>query len=69
VARALDERIPQIRYHLLALERYSTTQEAGPERGEKDSQLYESAVRENPEVLELLEATETEDENNDRKAA
>jgi hypothetical protein len=69
VAKTLDESEPQIRYHLLALEHYGTAQEAGSERSEKDSRLYESAVSENPEVLGLLEATEAEDGEDDRKAA
>lgn len=68
MAKALDERAPQIRYHLLALARYGTTQEAGPERGEENSQLYESAVSQDPEVLKLLEATEAEEGEDDRKA-
>lgn len=69
MAKVLDEPAPQIRYHLLALERYGTTKEAGPDRGEKNSQLYESAVSEDPEILGLLEATEAEDGDEDHKAA
>lgn len=69
VAKALEEPVAQIRYHLHALAIYGTTKEAGSGRDEENSQLYESGVSENDEILGLLEATETEDRDKGRKAA
>lgn len=67
VAKALDQPISQISYHLKALESDGTTREVGPASG--DSLTYESAVKENDEVLELLETTEANDEDESREAA
>jgi hypothetical protein len=69
VARALDAPVAQIRYHLLALESYRATKVTGPARGEKNSQLYESAVSEDVEILGRLRATETEDGDEDHRTA
>lgn len=67
VAKALDQPTSQIAYHLKALESDGTTREVGP--ASADSLTYESAVKENDEVLELLEATEASDEDESREAA
>jgi DNA-binding transcriptional ArsR family regulator len=67
VAKALDQPISQISYHLKALESDGTTREVGPASG--DSPTYESSVKEDDEVLELLEATEANDEDESREAA
>ena len=68
MAKALGVPIAQIRYHLRALESYGTTREVAPSSG-GDLLRHESAVSEHAEILALLEASEADDENEDRKAA
>lgn len=60
VAKALDQPISQISYHLKVLESDGTIREVGLSK--QDSQMHESAVNENDEVLELLETTEADDD-------
>lgn len=68
VAKALDQPISQISYHLKALESDGTTREVVP-TFEGDPPIHESAVSDNDEVLELLETTEPNDEDDGRSAA
>ena len=66
VAKALGQPISQVTYHLRTLESDGTIREVGLASGE--SLTYESVVKENDEVLELLEATEANDEDDSLEA-
>jgi hypothetical protein len=66
VAADLGEGVSSVAYHMKTLASFGATREIGLSP-DGYSKLYESAVMENSEVIELLEATEAEDEG--RKAA
>lgn len=68
LAIALGEPISQISYHLTALKNYGTTKETGSAPGQ-DELMHESAVRDDEEILALLDDTEEDDESQARKAA
>lgn len=68
LATALSEPIAQVSYHLTALKNYGTTREMGPAPGQ-DALMHESAVREDDEILKLLDNTEEDDESQAQEAA
>jgi len=68
VAEALEQRVPQVRYHMLTLAKFKVIAEVGV-GSDGVSPLYESAVTGNARVLAELERTQEEDEGRQRKAA
>jgi DNA-binding transcriptional ArsR family regulator len=68
IATELGDPVSQIDYHLKTLQSYEITRKAQPSP-EIDIDMYESAVRDNAEVLALLRATEIADESASRSAA
>jgi hypothetical protein len=66
MAADLGEGVSSVAYHMKALASFGAAREMGLSP-DGDSKLYESTVMGDSEVIELLEATEAEDEG--RKAA